>query len=162
MLYIAQYLHNRLFKKDITIRKRSTKIVIVSWLCFMLTMNSSWALSSDAKQSVQLDSDSAVCNSKQNNVICTYTGKAKFNQGTTSLQAQKISVYKIDNKINKIVAIGKHSSYNTTTDNNQQKINAIADSITIDYTKNTMILERDGLLIIDKNKYKGPYIEYKF
>ncbi|HBC71821.1 MAG TPA: hypothetical protein DEG23_01980 [Coxiellaceae bacterium] len=89
------------------------------------------------------------------------SGNAKFIQDTTHLEAEQITIHRKASETKKIVASGKDSSYSATTDDNQQ-LKAVADLITIDPNKHSMILEKNGQLFIGQDKYKGPYIDYKF
>lgn len=153
------YLENRTTK---AVSREFTKTVSRGLIIIIILFtSSSWALSSDSKLPAEIDSNSAVCTHQKSNDVCIYSGNAKLNQGTTHLQAQKISIHKTGNKVNKIIASGKRSSYGTM-DDNQQQINTIADLITIDYDKSTILLEHNGLLIIGQDKYRGPTIKYKF
>lgn len=136
-----------------------TKIILIA-IIFIIT-DVSLALSGDEKQPMRLVSDSAICKRQNNENICTYLGNAKLNQGTTSLQAHQIVVHKkAGNKINKIVALGRHSYYRTVLDN-KQKVIADADRITIYLDENVMVLEGNGQAIVGKDKYSGPYIKYR-
>ncbi|EKE01435.1 MAG: hypothetical protein ACD_21C00132G0006 [uncultured bacterium] len=121
-----------------------------------------FAKSSDDELPAKLSSDSAICKRQDSENVCTYSGKAELSQGTTNLQAQDITIYKkAGSKINKIVASGKQAHYNAILDNNQQ-VNADAELITIYPDKKMMILEGNGQIIVGRDKYSGPHIEYKF
>ena len=128
---------------------------------FFMTTTSWGASTPDVKPPAQLASDSAICKHQKKEDVCAYIGNAKFIQGATHLEAEQITIYRAASEIKKIVASGKNSSYITTTDDNQQ-LKAIADLITIDPNKHSMILEKNGQLFIGQDKYKGPYIDYKF
>lgn len=119
-------------------------------------------LAVDTKESTYLKSDSAICRRQGNENVCAYEGNASFVQGTTKLQAARITIYQISSKINKIVASGKHSHYSSTAQDNQKPLDAEADSITIYPDKNLMVLEGSGQVTSGPDKYSGPYIEYKF
>ena len=128
---------------------------------FSVFTSTSFALSSDEKEPIRLTSKSATCKRKNFETICIYSGNALFNQGTTTLRAQQITIYKkTGQKINKIVASGERSHYSTILENKQQ-IDANANLITIYTDRNLMVLEKDGAIVVGQDKYSGPYIEYK-
>lgn len=128
---------------------------------FSVCISPVFALSSDEKEQAKLVSDSAICRRINAENICTYYGNARFNQGTTNLQAEQIAIYKkAGKKIHKMIASGKKSHYSATLEN-KQKIDATADSITIYLEESMMILEGNGAVVIGEDKYSGPYIKYK-
>jgi len=111
----------------------------------------------------KLSSDSATCLRQNDENICIYLGNAKLNNGETNLQAQQITIHKINSgKINKIVASGKHSHYSDVMNDNKKAVSADADLITIYTQKNMMVLDGDSTATVGQDKYSGPHIEYQF
>lgn len=119
-------------------------------------------MTADENLPILLTSGSAICQREKAVNICAYLNNAHLSQGTTNLRAEQITVHKkAGGKISKIVAFGKHSNYSTVLDNNKQ-VNATADSITIYPRQNKMILQGHGEIVIGKDIYRGPDIEYTF
>lgn len=132
-------------------------VLLITLILFSIT------IFADEKLPTKLSSNSAICRRQNNENICSYLGNAKLNQGKTNLQAEQIVIYKTANdKINKIVASGKHSHYSATMDKDKKPINADADLITIYPKKNMMVLEGNGQVVAGQDKYSGPHIEYQF
>jgi lipopolysaccharide export system protein LptA len=129
--------------------------------CSFFASNVALGLSADEKEPVQLSADSAVCSRQKTENVCTYSGNAKFIQGTTHLEAPIISVYKDNNKINKIVASGEMAHYSTQLDENNKIINAQAKVISVFPDKKLMTLAGNSQLSENQNKFSGPYIEYQ-
>ena len=67
------------------------------------------ALASDRQQSIYIESDRAERN--ENNGVTVYQGKVKMEQGTLRIDADKITIHSVDNRISKIVAIGQPARY---------------------------------------------------
>ena len=130
-------------------------------LLFMV-INQVVAMTADENLPILLTSDSAVCQREKEVNVCAYINNAHLSQGTTNLHAEKITVYKkAVGNISKIVASGRYSNYSTVLENNKQ-VNATANFITIYPRQNKMILQGHGEIVVDKDIYRGPNIEYVF
>ena len=144
-------------------RRLKNSIIISALIFFCLGCNLSFAVSSTETSETKLVSDSAVCKRQEKNItVCTYFNNANFTQKDTDLKADQITVYRVGEKINKIVARGKKSFYNGVSNENNQPIHASAEVITIYPDKNLMILEGDGQILTGEDRYGGPYIKYNF
>lgn len=126
-------------------------IIIFETLLLVCLATASAALAIDEKPPAQIQADTSLYKHQAAEDICIYSGNAKFDQGETHLQSPQITIYKNKDKLNKMIAAGPGSSYNTT--NSQQQLSASADSITLDFEKNIMSLEKQGQLNLINN---GP------
>lgn len=136
------------------------KALQIFWIFLWLTP--AFALSSDQKAPVELSADSAHCQQKDAETICEYLGNVVFAQGTGVLKAPKVTVYKKSDKIYKIEASGNLAHYQTELDENHKLVQASGKIITLYPDKNLMVLNGDGEITEDQNKFTGPYLEYIF
>lgn len=101
---------------------------ILAILSFSLLSNSSFALTSDQKQPVYLQSDTAVLNHKTG--ISIYRGNVKLTQGTTIVTGDTLTTYMDENsQITKAIATGQLASYTTLPDNSKLLFVGIAQVI---------------------------------
>lgn len=79
-------------------------------LCtLMLVSLHGWALTADRVQPITVDSDSAESNESQG--ITTYSGNVIMQQGSMRINADKIIIHNDNNKVTKIIALGKPAKY---------------------------------------------------
>lgn len=133
------------------------RLLLSAIIALLLPIISSIALAAEDNlkddQKTYLKSDSAKCSRKKDENICVYMGSVKLNQGTTSLQAEQIAIYRMsDGKINKIVASGKHSHYSGMMEDDKRPVNADADNIIIAPEQDTMTLLGSAQIIVDQDK----------
>lgn len=131
--------------------------------------------SAQPPQLAEYSADSASCQQKKNlDVLCTYMGSAKFDQGETHLKAPEIIVYKNSlNQIYQIFALGNivdRAYYDSVyepphPDETQSKqttkiVNAKANVIKIFPLKNLVTLNGQAHIEQNKDIIEGSYIEY--
>lgn len=144
------------------IKKISFKINVLRFLLLFFWLNMAFALSSDQKAPVDLSADSAHCQRTGNENVCEYIGNVVFAQGSGLLKAPKVTIYKKYDKIYKIEASGNLAHYQTEMDENHKVVHGQAKTITLYPDKNLMVLNGDGEITEDQNKFTGPYLEYIF
>jgi lipopolysaccharide export system protein LptA len=144
------------FRENIVIK---INVLIVMMGLFLSSMV--FALASDNQQPLQLSSDAAACHREGVDSVCIYTGKVVFDQGSTHLRAPEITIYKVGAQIEKLIARGKRASYSTILDQNHKAVDALADEITFYVHKDVLVLNGDGEVTEDGNKFSGPYVEYQ-
>lgn len=104
-------------------------------------------------QKTYLKANYAKCSRQNEENVCVYIGNVKFNQGTTTLQAEQIAIHRIaDGKISKIIASGKHSHYNGIMEDSKKPVNADADNIIIALEQDTMTLLGNAQITTEQDK----------
>lgn len=110
-------------------------------------------------QPTMYKANQAKCQEKDN--LCIYTGDAKFNQGTSLLEAPNISIYRDKiNTIQKIIATGMPAHYQTINDQTKKPLNATAQKIEIFPLQNLMTLTGTAEIDEEQNKFTSDYIKY--
>ncbi|MFK5984202.1 MAG: lipopolysaccharide transport periplasmic protein LptA [Pseudomonadota bacterium] len=134
------------------------KLFFLILLSFVLTQNC-LALSSDKNKPIELEADSADIDDQ--NGISIYRGKVILTQGSTQLNAQKLTIYHDKNhKLIKIVAEGSPARYKQTPDGQKKDVKAKASKL-IYYSKKDLIhLYDNALLWQGKNSFRGDKIIY--
>ena len=140
---------------------RSTKGVLSAlllWMSLTAPLPVS-ALSSDKQQPIHIEADSVVIDDAQGTAV--YRGNVRYTQGSTHLEAEKVTVYSTDRqKVNKVVADGKPATFRQRPDGQEQDIRGQAGHIEYFAADERVILVNDAHLWQGKNEFAGSRIEY--
>lgn len=120
------------------------------------------ALSSDTHKIAKFVADHVAFNYRNGTTV--YTGHVTMDQGTTHLQANKVTIYRDPNgNINQVIATGTAGNlahYTTLPDKQRQSIEAYGDTIEYYPAKQLAIIIGDGKVVQGKNSLQGSHIVY--
>lgn len=117
------------------------------------------ALSSDKLQPIHIEADSVVIDDEQGTAV--YQGNVHYSQGSTHLEAEKVTLYSKDRqKVDKVVATGNPATFRQRPDNQDQDMRGQAGHIEYYAASERVVLEEDAHLWQGKNEFSGSRIEY--
>jgi len=117
------------------------------------------ALSSDKQQPIHIEADSVVIDDGKGTAV--YKGNVHYTQGSTHLDADKVTVYSADrHKVDKVVANGAPAEFRQRPDNRDQDIKGKAGHIEYYADEQRVVLEEDAHLWQGTNEFAGSRIEY--
>jgi lipopolysaccharide export system protein LptA len=128
-------------------------------IIFFFLNTSLYALPSDKDQPIHIISDNAHLNKKLGNSI--FIGHVKLTQGTSILTTPKLTVFTDKkNQLQKALAEGAGTTYETITDLKKPPFIATAQSIEYSPPDNKIILIGNAKTVQGSNSYSAPQIEY--
>ncbi len=89
-------------------------------LLLALLPMTAWGLTSDQDQPIYMEADSVDVDEESG--ISVYIGNVEVTQGTMHLLADKVTVYRIEKKTERIVAIGNPVKYRQQMDNSTDEV----------------------------------------
>ncbi|MCP4409870.1 MAG: lipopolysaccharide transport periplasmic protein LptA [Gammaproteobacteria bacterium] len=113
--------------------------------------------SDDTRLPLHIEADTAEFD--DNTGISIYLGKVRITQGTMVLTGNKITVFTADKQLHKITAEGQPSTFQQTTDEDEQ---IDAEALYMEYnTKTNMItLKKKAKMTQDNNSFSAELIEF--
>ena len=116
------------------------------------------ALASDAKQPIFIDANTATFDKKQGKGV--YEGDVKVVQGTIRLNADRLDVILMNNKISKLMATGQPVQFKQSLGDGKEDFNG--ESLRAEYNVGTKILVLIGKARLwqGENTYASDRIEY--
>jgi lipopolysaccharide export system protein LptA len=136
--------------------QRHSNILIT--LVLVLTCTSSWALPDDSKQEIRIASDSASLDKIKGEII--YTGNVKMQQGSLNIEAQKITLIRTIDGLQKIIAEGNPAHYEQTLNANEGKTLAYGETIIYNTKIEQLTLLNNAGLEKQGNVFSGEKIVY--
>ncbi len=101
-----------------------------SWfLLFALLPSLAWGLTSDQEQPIYMEADSVDIDEESG--ISIYVGNVEVTQGTMHLTADKVTVYRVEKRTERIVATGNPVKYRQQMDNSTDEVKGRA--LTMEY-----------------------------
>jgi lipopolysaccharide export system protein LptA len=127
--------------------------------CLVIT-SACWALPSDHDKPTYIQADQVQYQQKTGATI--YRGHVKFDQGTSHLLADLLTIYKDprSSKIQKMIAQGNLAQYSTLPKEGGKVMHASAKTIQYDPVNNVVLLLGDALITQEGNSFRGQHIEY--
>lgn len=116
------------------------------------------ALPEDSQQEIRIASDSAFMDKIQGQLV--YTGHVEMQQGTLSIQADKITLIRNDDGLQKVIAEGKPARYEQTIVANEGKTLAYGDTIIFHTNIEELTLLKNAGLEKQGNLFAGEKIVY--
>lgn len=116
------------------------------------------ALSSDRQKPVNISADKVTVN--QRTGISVYTGKVIVTQGTLRITADKLTVYTVKRRLDRMVAVGKPATYRQRPDNKPGYIQGRARTMEYFARRDVVVLKQQAVLVQSKNTFKGSHIVY--
>ena len=119
---------------------------------------SAQGLPEDSKQPIKIESDSAESN--QATGLTEYSGKAVIRQGSMAINADKVTIYYAEGKVNRILSTGKPASFRHQPLVDESVV--IADGEVIDYllAEDSVNLQKNASLARNGSLVTGDVIFY--
>lgn len=123
-----------------------------------LLASAAWALPEDRDQPIRITADQALRNEKEGYTV--YTGNVKMDQGSLRISADKITIYRIVEDADKIVAKGKPAELQQQPDPEKGVIEARAEVIEYYKAEARVLLKHSAYIEQDGSKVTGETIDY--
>jgi lipopolysaccharide export system protein LptA len=119
---------------------------------------SAQGLPEDSNQPIKIESDAAESN--QSTGLTEYSGNVVIRQGSMAINADKVTIYYAEGKVNRILSIGKPASFRHQLQADESAV--IADGEIIDYllTEDTVNLQKSASLARNGSLVTGDMIFY--
>ncbi len=126
--------------------------------CLYLFSAASWALESDSRQPIYIDSNTATYNEQAQ--TSTYTGNVVTQQGSLRVDSDRLVVYLKNGAIDKLVATGKPARFEQLPAKGKEKIKG--NSLIGEYypAKDLLILKKNAVVWQGGNKVTSEVIRY--
>ena len=125
---------------------------------FLLPPMAAQALQGDSEQAIRIVADEAVRDEKTGLTI--YRGNVLMNQGTIRIEADQITIYKIETEGDKIVAEGTPAHMAQQPEPDSPMMHAWGGIIEYYRTEERMLLLKDAQLEQDGSTVRGDRIDY--
>jgi len=116
------------------------------------------ALSSDREQPIYIESDELEVDDQQG--ISEYRGSVRFTQGSIHLQADKVVVMGMEQRLQKVMAYGQPVHLSQQMDDDKGEMRAIADTIEYLVKDDSLVLHGGAKLWQGGNEFSGEEIIY--
>jgi lipopolysaccharide export system protein LptA len=129
------------------------------WIVLLLLLPSiSWGLTSDQDQPIYMEADSVDIDEERG--VSIYLGNVQVTQGTMLLLADKVTVYRVEKKTERLVAVGKPVKYRQQMDESTDEVKGRA--LTMEYfvTDERLYLIDDAVLIQGLDNFSSDRITY--
>jgi len=134
----------------------SGKVVMILLALFAST--AATGLDEDRNQSIYIDSDSAERDDIKGTTI--YSGNVVMKQGSMRIDAEKVVIFNVKNKVTKIVAIGTPVRYQQKPTKDEELVIAQADRLEYDIKDEELHLIDNAFLEQDGLSLSGTRIDY--
>ena len=136
----------------------SLKRTIIISICLLLQMGRAWGLATDADQPINIDSDSATYDEKQQ--ISTYIGHVYATQGSIKVDGDKLVVFLKDGNVTKMVATGQPSHFRQLPAEGKEEM--FGEGLTNEYypDQNLLIFMQKASVWQGDAKQSSEYIQY--
>ena len=118
----------------------------------------SWALPEDSQQEIQITSDSASLDKIQGLIV--YTGNVSMTQGTLNIKADKITLTRNSEGLQKIKALGNPAHYEQVISLQEGKTQASGNTIIYHAASEELVLIKNAELEKQGNLFSGEKIVY--
>ncbi len=143
----------------IPMRNNGTTLAHLFSLLLMLgSSHSSFALPEDSQQEIRIASDSAFMDKIQGQLV--YSGNVEMIQGTLNIQADRITLIRNDDGLQKVIAEGKPARYEQTIIANEGTTQAYGDTIIFHTANEELTLLKNAGLEKQGNVFAGEKIVY--
>ena len=116
------------------------------------------ALPDDRDQPIHIAADKAVRDEKQGLTI--YEGNVTLNQGSLRIEADTVTIYRVIEEGDKIVAEGRPARMSQQPELNEQRVHASANIIEYYKTEDRVHLRDDAVIEQDGSRVRGETIDY--
>ncbi len=131
----------------------------IATLIAFTSPHTAMALKEDRNQAITILSDSAERDEAKGTTI--YSGSVLMEQGSMRIEAQKVIIYNIKNKVTKIIATGSPVRYQQKPNKDEAMIIAQANTLEYNIAKDTLHLIEDAFLQQEEGtSISGQRIDY--
>ncbi|MFT6289408.1 MAG: lipopolysaccharide export system protein LptA [Alcanivorax sp.] len=138
-------------------RRRSLLALATVAICVAVSPNAP-ALPEDREQPIRITADQALRDEKKG--FTEYTGNVRLDQGSLSIEADKITVHHVTEEADKIVAEGKPAHMQQISEADKAPIHARADTIEYFKTEERVHLSKNAQVEQDGSIVTGDTIDY--
>ncbi|MCF6282018.1 MAG: lipopolysaccharide transport periplasmic protein LptA [Candidatus Polarisedimenticolaceae bacterium] len=117
-----------------------------------------WGLTSDQDMPIYVEADSVDIDDQSG--VSVYLGNVQVTQGTMHLLADKVTVYRVEKKTERIVAVGKPVRYRQQMDNSTDEVKGRALMMEYFVTDERLYLIDDAELIQGLDNFSSDRITY--
>ena len=129
------------------------------WLCAALLYSTNlFALESDAKQPITIDSNGATYDERSE--LSTYIGNVVATQGSIRVNSDKLDVHFKGGEAEKLVFSGKSARFKQTPSAGGKDITGQASTGEFYPKRNLLVLIGDATVLQGNGTYSSDYIEY--
>jgi lipopolysaccharide export system protein LptA len=121
-------------------------------------VDSALALPEDQQQPIRISADQALRNEKEG--ITVYSGNVEMEQGSLHISADRITIYRIVEEADKIVAKGQPAQLQQQPDPNKGPVKASAGVIEYYKIEERVHLKHDARIEQDGSRVTGETIDY--
>ncbi|MGD9660125.1 MAG: lipopolysaccharide transport periplasmic protein LptA [Porticoccaceae bacterium] len=137
--------------------RRPRPSILIS-LCLALASPLAAALPEDRNQAIEIQARQALRNEPKG--LTVYEGNVTIRQGTIFIQADKVSIYNLGNKVNRIVCIGTPAQFQQKPKTDSPLVIAKGNTIEYNLETDTIVLQKNASLIQDESTLSGERIDY--
>lgn len=136
------------------------KTSIAATLFYLLGLSSftAYGLPSDSEQEISIASDKASLNNLQGELI--YSGNVELIQGTLIIQADKVTLIRNENGMERLIANGTPARYEQVLSSNEDKTHAFGETIIYNVLNDELTLIKNAGLKKQGNVFEGEKIVY--
>lgn len=127
-------------------------------ICLALLAPICWALPDDSKQPIHIASDQASLDKLKGEVI--YSGNVKMQQGSLSIEADKLTIIRNTKGLSKVIAQGSPARYQQTINEKDGKTLAYGETIIYNTQIDELTLLKNAGLEKQGNEFSGEKIVY--
>ncbi len=131
-------------------------LLLVPLLALLAT--SVLAMPSDREQPIQIESDTAVRDDRAGTTV--YEGDVVIEQGTMLINADKVTVYTVDRRIDRIVAVGDPAHYEQMPSAEEDLVTARAKTLEYRLSEELIVLTTNASLEQAGSTLTGERIDY--
>lgn len=123
----------------------------------LFNANTVFARAADGSLPMNIEADRMIINEKKG--ISRYLGEVKITQGSREISGDSITIHSKNDKVNRVVIIGKPASFNQLNDADE-KIHASSLEMVYLVDKEILILKQQAVLKQKDNVFKSERISY--
>ncbi|MEN9756817.1 MAG: lipopolysaccharide transport periplasmic protein LptA [Pseudomonadota bacterium] len=135
-----------------------TILIAVAFITFCINSAPTFALESDAKQAIMIDSNGASYDEKSQ--LSIYTGNVVATQGSIRVNSDKLVVHLKDGEPEKLVFTGKMAKFKQTPSLGAKDITGQAETGEFYPKRNLLVLINNATVWQGTGTYSSDFIEY--
>lgn len=134
------------------------RLVNITGLLLALIWTPVMALNNDREQPIYIESDELEVDDQQG--VSEYRGSVRFTQGSIQLQADKVVVMEVEQRLQKVMAYGQPVHLRQLLDEDKGEMRAIADTMEYLVKDDSLVLHGSAKLWQRGNEFSGEEIIY--
>ena len=136
------------------------KHALISCTFAAALFSTSWSLGlpEDSEKEIHIASDTASLDKPQGELV--YSGNVELTQGTLNITADKVTIHRNENGLQKVIALGKPARFEQVLSANEGKTKAFGETIIYQTTNEELTLLTNAGLEKQGNEFSGEKIIY--